>query len=227
MAIGFGIIFIFANLMAKVPENIHPIFNTLLTRESKEKLLKQTAKVIWFTGLSGSGKSTIAKGLENELHLRGYLTFVLDGDNVRSGINNNLGFSDEDRRENIRRVSEVAKILFEAGVITICSFVSPTEDLREITRQVIGKQNLVEVFVNTPIEECERRDVKGLYQKARRGEIKDFTGISAPFDAPINPDVELITEDRTIYETVQEVLRYILPKVKYLGGEKQESSWII
>ncbi|MCW5908215.1 MAG: adenylyl-sulfate kinase [Chitinophagales bacterium] len=200
--------------MQNKPENIHPIFNTLLNRESKEKLLNQRAKVIWFTGLSGSGKSTIAKGLENELHLLGYLTMVLDGDNVRTGINNNLGFSEEDRKENIRRIAEVAKILLNSGVIAICCFVSPTEELRTIARNIIGKDDFVEVFVNTSIEECERRDVKGLYAKARKGEIKDFTGISAPFEAPANPDVDVKTNGRTVYETVREVVAHILPLIK-------------
>lgn len=200
--------------MAQTPENIHPVFNTLLNRESKEKLLSQRAKVIWLTGLSGSGKSTIAKGLENELHLLGYLTMVLDGDNVRTGINNNLGFSEDDRKENIRRIAEVAKILLNSGVITICCFVSPTEELRAIARNIIGKIDFIEVFVNTSIEECERRDVKGLYAKARKGEIKDFTGISAPFEPPLNPDIDVQTNGRTIYETVREVVAHILPLIK-------------
>lgn len=213
--------------MAITPENIHPIFDTLLTRESKEKLLKQQAKVIWFTGLSGSGKSTIARGLENELHMRGYLTLILDGDNVRTGINNNLRFSEEDRLENIRRVAEVAKILFDAGVITICCFVSPTEELRALARNIIGKQHMVEVYVNTSIEECERRDVKGLYAKARRGEIKDFTGINAPFDIPVNPDVDVKTEGRSIYESMQQVLQEVLPQIKYEEAKKRDDAWII
>lgn len=200
--------------MAQTSENIHPVFNTLLNRESKEKLLSQRAKVIWLTGLSGSGKSTIAKGLENELHLLGYLTMVLDGDNVRTGINNNLGFSEDDRKENIRRIAEVAKILLNSGVITICCFVSPTEELRAIARNIIGKIDFIEVFVNTSIEECERRDVKGLYAKARKGEIKDFTGISAPFEPPLNPDIDVQTNGRTIYETVREVVAHILPLIK-------------
>jgi adenylylsulfate kinase len=220
-----NIIFIFATPMANLPENIHPIFNTLLTRESKEKLLKQRAKVIWFTGLSGSGKSTIARGLENELHMRGYLTMILDGDNVRSGINSNLRFSEEDRKENIRRVAELAKILMESGVITLCCFVSPTEELRALAKNIIGAENLIEVFVNTSIEECEKRDVKGLYEKARRGEIKDFTGVNAPFEVPVNPDINLLTSGRSIYDTLQEVLKYVLPVVKY--EERKKESWII
>lgn len=213
--------------MAKVPENIHPVFDSLLNRESKEKLLNQNAKVIWFTGLSGSGKSTIAKGLENELHQLGHLTMVLDGDNVRSGINNNLGFSETDRTENIRRIAEVAKILLNSGVITICCFVSPTEDLRQLARNIIGHENFMEVFVNTSFEECEKRDVKGLYAKARKGELKNFTGLDAPFEAPVNPDLDLKTTGRTVYETVREVADFILPRVKYTAQEKNENTWVI
>lgn len=213
--------------MAKVPENIHPVFDTLLNRESKEKLLNQRAKVIWFTGLSGSGKSTIAKGLENELHLLKHITMVLDGDNVRTGINNNLGFTEVDRLENIRRIAEVAKILLNSGVIAICCFVSPTEDLRELARNIVGPENFVEVFVNTPFEECEKRDVKGLYAKARKGELKNFTGLDAPFEAPAKPDLDLKTTGRTIYETVREVTDFILPQIKYTAQEKTEHNWVI
>ncbi|MES2619520.1 MAG: adenylyl-sulfate kinase, partial [Bacteroidota bacterium] len=143
-------------------DNIHP-FNQLLPRESKEALLKQRSKVLWFTGLSGSGKSTIAKGVEDKLHEAGLFSVVLDGDNVRTGINNNLGFSDEDRKENIRRIAEVAKLFTSNGVITICSFVSPTEEIRNLAKSIIGKNDFLEIFINTPIEECEKRDVKGLY----------------------------------------------------------------
>lgn len=213
--------------MGKAPENIHPVFDTLLSRESKEKLLNQTAKVIWFTGLSGSGKSTIAKGLENELYLLGHVTMVLDGDNVRTGINNNLGFSEADRKENIRRIAEVAKLLMESGVIAICCFVSPTEELRELARGIIGKGNFLEVFVNTSIEECETRDVKGLYAKARKGEIKDFTGINAPFEIPAHPDLTVTTNGRTIYESVRAVADFLLPRIKYTGQDKNETGWVI
>jgi adenylylsulfate kinase len=218
---------IFAAPMGKIPENIHPVFDTLLNRESKEKLLSQRAKVIWFTGLSGSGKSTIANGVENDLHLMGYLTMILDGDNVRSGINNNLGFSEADRNENIRRIAEVAKLLMQSGVIVICSFVSPTEELRNLARNIIGKEDFVEVFINTPIEECERRDVKGLYAKARKGEIKDFTGISAPFEEPKSADLEVLTAGKSVYESTRTVLNYIVPLVKYEAKDGNESSWII
>ncbi len=224
---GFLHLIVFLPPIVKTPENIHPVFDTLLNRESKEKLLNQRAKVIWFTGLSGSGKSTIAKGLENELYQLGHVTMVLDGDNVRTGINNNLGFSEADRLENIRRIAEVAKLLMESGVIAICCFVSPTEELRNLARGIVGKENFVEVFVNTSIEDCEKRDVKGLYAKARRGEIKDFTGINAPFEIPQNADLSISTTGKTIYESVRAVADFLLPMIKFKGEDKNETGWVI
>jgi len=200
--------------MKQVPENIHPIFDQLLQRTDKEQLLKQRAVVLWMTGLSGSGKSTIAKGVEKALHNNGILTQVLDGDNIRSGINNNLGFSAADRQENIRRISEVAKLFLNSGSVTICSFVSPTIAIRQQAKDIIGEADFLEVFINTPLEICEQRDVKGLYKKARAGQIKNFTGIDAPFEAPITPSLEIKTADQTVEESVQEVIDYILPKVK-------------
>lgn len=194
-------------------DNIHP-FNHLLPRSSKESLLQQQGCVLWFTGLSGSGKSTIAKGVEEQLHNLGYFVVVLDGDNVRTGINNNLGFSDEDRKENIRRIAEVAKLFVANGVIVICSFVSPTNDIRNLARTIIGEQDFKEIFINTSIEECEKRDVKGLYAKARRGEIKDFTGINAPFDAPVNPALEVLTQNKTIEDSVAQVITFVLPQIQ-------------
>jgi adenylylsulfate kinase len=199
--------------MNQKSDNIHP-FNQLMPRENKEALLQQHGKVLWFTGLSGSGKSTIAKGLEEKLHAEGFFSVVLDGDNVRTGINNNLGFSDEDRKENIRRIAEAAKLFTSNGVITICSFVSPTEEIRNLARNIIGKSDFLEIFVNTPIEECEKRDLKGLYAKARKGEIKDFTGINAPFEEPKNPDLEVQTKDKSIVESVNEVLKFVLPQIQ-------------
>ncbi len=191
-------------------ENIHP-FNYLLSRESKEQLLKQHAKVFWFTGLSGSGKSTIAKGLEEALHLKGFYTGVIDGDNVRTGINSNLGFSNEDRIENIRRIAEVAKLFLQNGAIVICCFVSPTEEIRNLARTIIGADDFKEIFVNTPIEECEKRDVKGLYAKARRGEIRDLTGVNAPFEVPSKPELEIQTKNKSVEESVSEVLEFCIP----------------
>jgi len=194
------------------PENIHP-FDQLLPRESKEDLLQQRGKVLWFTGLSGSGKSTIAKGLEEKLHAKGFFSVVLDGDNVRTGINNNLGFSDEDRKENIRRIAEVAKLFCANGVITICSFVSPTNEIRTQAKSIVGEKDFLEIFVNTPIEECEKRDVKGLYAKARAGEIKDFTGVSVPFEIPVNADLEIQTQNKSVEENVNEVMSFVAAKI--------------
>ena len=191
-------------------DNIHP-FNHLLPRDSKEALLNQRAKVLWYTGLSGSGKSTIAKGVEEQLHKLGHLVAVLDGDNVRAGINNNLGFSEDDRKENIRRIAEVAKLFLQNGVITICCFVSPTEEIRNLARGIIGNADFVEIFINTPIEECEKRDVKGLYAKARKGEIKDFTGINAPFEIPANAQIEILTKGKTIDQSVADTLTFVIP----------------
>jgi adenylylsulfate kinase len=199
--------------MNKPNENIFPIHHKQLDRNSKEQLLKQRAKVLWFTGLSGSGKSTIAIGVENELYSMGHLTMLLDGDNVRTGINNNLSFSEDDRRENIRRIAEVAKFFLEAGVITICSFVSPTHQLRELAKNIIGKEDFIEIYVNTSIEVCEQRDVKGLYAKARRGEIKDFTGVDAPYETPLNPDISLQAGNIGVSECVKIVLQNILPQI--------------
>jgi adenylylsulfate kinase len=193
--------------------NIHPIFDRILSREEKENLLKQKGMVIWMTGLSGSGKSTIAIGLEKKLFEKGILTQVLDGDNVRTGINNNLGFSEDDRTENIRRIAEVSKLFLNCGIVCINCFVSPTIEIRANAKKIIGN-DFVEVFINTPIEECEKRDVKGLYKKARAGEIKDFTGINAPFEAPTHPDIEIKTIGKTIDESVNELLNQILQKIK-------------
>ncbi len=193
--------------------NIHPIFDRILSREEKEKLLNQKGMVIWMTGLSGSGKSTIAIGLEKKLFEKGILTQVLDGDNVRTGINNNLGFSEQDRTENIRRIAEVSKLFLNCGIVCINCFVSPTVEIRANAKKIIGN-DFVEVFINTPIEECEKRDVKGLYKKARAGEIKDFTGINAPFEMPTHPDIEIKTVGKTIDESVNELLKQILQKIK-------------
>ncbi|MGN1242182.1 MAG: adenylyl-sulfate kinase [Alloprevotella sp.] len=186
--------------------NIYPIFDRMLARADKEQLLGQRGVMLWFTGLSGSGKSTVAVALERELHRRGRLCRLLDGDNIRTGINAGLGFSAEDRRENIRRIAEVGKLFVDTGVITLAAFVSPTEELRTLARDIIGADDFKEIFVATPLEECERRDVKGLYARARRGEVKNFTGISAPFEAPRNPALVLDTTDTPVEESVEKVL---------------------
>ena len=197
----------------KNQENIFPIFDQIVGRKEKEQLLNQTAKVIWMTGLSGSGKSTIAIALEKELVQKGFLTQVLDGDNIRTGINNNLGFSDADRAENIRRIAEVSKLFVNCGVITINCFVSPTNAIRNAAKEIIGKEDFVEVFIDTPLEICEQRDVKGLYKKARAGEIKDFTGINAPFEAPENTAIVVKTAHKTVEESVNTILEQILPLI--------------
>ncbi|HBO06571.1 MULTISPECIES: adenylyl-sulfate kinase [Bacteroides] len=194
--------------------NIYPIFDRMLAREDKEELLKQRSVMIWFTGLSGSGKSTIAIALERELHKRGLLCRILDGDNIRSGINNNLGFTEADRIENIRRIAEVSKLFVDTGIVTIAAFISPSNDIREMAANIIGKDDFLEVYVSTPIEECERRDVKGLYAKARRGEIKNFTGISAPFEAPAHPALVLDTSALSLEESVNKLLELILPRIQ-------------
>lgn len=193
--------------------HIYPVFDQMLSRKDKEEFLDQKSVMIWFTGLSGSGKSTIAIALERELHKRGLLCRILDGDNIRSGINNNLGFTEADRIENIRRIAEVSKLFIDTGIITIAAFISPTNDIRQMAAEIIGKEDFVEIFVNTPLEVCEQRDIKGLYAKARKGEIKNFTGISAPFEAPVNPDLSLDTSSLSLEECVNRLLELILPRI--------------
>jgi len=195
-------------------ENIFPIFDSTLSLEDKEKLLNQKPIVVWLVGLSGSGKSTLARGLENALHEKGYLTQLLDGDNLRSGINNNLTFTEEDRVENIRRAAEVSKLFANCGIITICSLISPTKQIREMARKIIGDYYF-EVFINCPIDVCEARDVKGLYKRARAGEIKNFTGIDSPFEAPSDPELEIKTDIHSIEHCHNQLLENIIQKIKY------------
>lgn len=195
--------------------NIFPVFERMLQRSHKEKLLRQNSKVLWVYGLSGSGKTTMAVALEKALHDRGFLTQLLDGDNVRSGINNNLTFTTEDRAENLRRIAEVNKLFYNCGVITINCFISPLKENRDTVRQIIGGKDFIEIFVDTPLEECERRDVKGLYKKARAGEIKNFTGIDAPFEVPENPEIRIETIGKSPEQLVAEILETVLPKLYY------------
>jgi len=197
-----------------MPDNLHLIFNNLLQRTDREKLLNQKSKVLWLTGLSGSGKSTIAQDLEKKLFKNGFFAQVLDGDNIRTGINKNLGFSLEDRAENIRRIAEVAKLYLNSGMITICSFISPTIAIRKNAEDIIGSSDFFEIFINTPLEICEKRDIKGLYKKARNGEIKNFTGIDAPYEKPPKPALEILTNQQSIEASVDLVYQYILPKIK-------------
>lgn len=199
--------------MKKRQKNIFPSFSQILQRSDKEAFLKQRSKVIWMTGLSGSGKTTLATSLEKELHKKGFFTQILDGDNIRTGINQNLGFSDEDRTENIRRVAEISRLFLNCGIITINCFISPTKSMREQAIKIIGKNDFIEIFVNAPIEVCEQRDKKGLYEKARRGEIKDFTGVNAPFEPPENPDIEVNTDLLSVEECLKKIISYLLPKI--------------
>ena len=194
--------------------NIYPIFDKMLGRSDKEALLGQRGMMVWFTGLSGSGKSTIAIAIERELQQRGILCRLLDGDNIRTGINNNLGFSEADRMENIRRIAEVAKLFVDTGIVTLAAFISPLRQMRDMAANIIGRDDFYEIYVSTPIEVCERRDVKGLYARARRGEIKDFTGISAPFEAPATPALTLDTSRMPLGQSVEAVLQLILPHIK-------------
>ena len=195
-------------------QNLYSTKDSLLSRKDKEKLLNQKGICVWLTGLSGSGKTTIANFVSRQLHNGGVYTQVLDGDNIRLGINKNLSFSDQDRKENVRRIAEVAKLFVEAGVVTFCCFVSPTREMRKLAKNVIGENDFFEVFVSTNLETCETRDVKGLYKKARRGEIKDFTGVSSPFESPVNPDLVLNTEDKSINEIGNTLINVLNNKLK-------------
>lgn len=193
-------------------ENIYPIYDRMMTRQEKELLLGQHGAMVWFTGLSGSGKSTIAMAVERELHKRGMLCRILDGDNIRTGINSNLGFSEEDRMENIRRIAEVGKLFVDTGIVVLACFVSPTRAIRKLACDIVGENDFMEVYVSTPIEECERRDVKGLYAKARRGELKDFTGVNAPFEAPERPMLSLDTSTYSLENCVDRVVNMIMER---------------
>ena len=184
-----------------------------ISRENRNAQNEHRSMLLFFTGLSGSGKSTVANALEQELFARGIKTYILDGDNVRSGINKNLSFSPEDRQENIRRIGEVSKLFVDAGLVVLAAFVAPYAADRQVLRELLGPESFVEIFVNTSLDVCEARDVKGLYAKARAGEIKDMTGISSPYEAPENPDIELASQ-QSVSESVNQILRYIEPKLR-------------
>lgn len=186
----------------------------MLQKADKEKLLGQKGVVLWMCGLSGSGKSTVAKALESDLYERGLLSKLLDGDNLRTGVNSNLGFSDDDRLENIRRAAEVAKLFVENGEIVICSLISPTVEIRELAKSIIGAENFFEVYINASFDECAKRDVKGLYKKALNGEIVNFTGLDAPFEAPLSPFVELKTGEESLEMSKNKLLEKVLEVVK-------------
>jgi adenylylsulfate kinase len=186
----------------------------MVSRSEKEHLLKQKSVVIWLTGLSGAGKTTLANGLEKALFERGFLTKTLDGDQLRSGINANLGFTEQDRQENIRRVAEISRLFVECGVICIDSFISPTAAMRQTAREIIGSENFVEIFMKASLDVCEKRDPKGLYKSARKGEIRNFTGIGSPYEVPSNPDLVIDTVKYSIEECLQICLDAILPRIK-------------
>lgn len=193
-------------------ENIIP-HSYQVSVEDRKKLNQHNSFLIWFTGLSGSGKSTIANVVEQELHKKGVKTYTLDGDNIRKGINNDLTFAPEDRTENIRRIAEISGLMVDAGTVVLAAFVSPYKKDRINIKNVVKDVNFVEIFINTSVEECERRDVKGLYKKARAGEIKNMTGISSPYEAPENPDIEIKTEEVTVEEAVAKIMKYIEGKL--------------
>ena len=185
-----------------------------VTKNNLKQQNGHKAYLIWFTGLSGSGKSTLANLVEIALHKKGLSTYILDGDNIRQGINKDLSFSPEDRTENIRRIGEISNLMLDAGVLTLAAFISPYIKDREVVKNIVKVENFIEIYVNTSLEECERRDVKGLYKKARAGEIKNMTGVSAPYEAPINPDLEVITDGHSIEENVKTILEFITKKLK-------------
>ena len=195
--------------------NIHPIFDKIASREQKEQQLRQRGLTLWFTGLSGSGKSTVAIALERLLTEKGYLCTILDGDNIRCGINSDLGFSSADRTENIRRIAHICNLFNQTGIVTLACFVSPTNELRELARQIIGDNDFELVYISTPLTECSRRDVKGLYAKAQRGEIADFTGVSAPFEEPVDADITIDTTGRSVESCAEEIFSQIIKRIEY------------
>jgi len=194
-------------------ENIIP-HNYQVDKIYRNKLNGHQSFLIWFTGLSGSGKSTIANALETRLFEKKIKTYTLDGDNIRKGINNDLSFSKEDRTENIRRIAEISKLFVDAGMVVLAAFISPYKKDREAIKNIVGKNNFVEVYINTSVEECEKRDVKGLYKKARMGEIKDFTGVNAPYELPESPDIEINTEQYSVDQSVTKIINVINKKLK-------------
>lgn len=193
-------------------KNIIP-HNHKITKSDRNIINNHKSIILWFTGLSGSGKSTIASRVEEKLFERNIRTFILDGDNVRAGLNKGLGFSDQDRMENLRRIAEVAKLMSDAGLVVLAAFISPKSEEREFVKQIVGQENFIEIFVNCPLETCEQRDSKGLYKKARAGEIKDFIGIHTEFENPKNPDLILKSDKDSIEGCANQVIDYILPKI--------------
>lgn len=195
--------------------NNSPVFDGVNLRKRKEKFLKQKARVIWMSGLSGAGKTTLAVGLERELFKKGFLAQVIDGDNIRHGLNKNLTFTNEDRKENLRRIAELSKLFVNCGVITINSFITPTIETRQMAREIIGEEDFIEVYINSPFEVCEMRDVKGLYKQARDGQLKNFTGIDSLYESPLHPDIEIHTDQLSVEECVKQLLDYVLPRIAF------------
>ena len=195
--------------------NIFPVFDNILSKENKEKQLNQKAKVIWMTGLSGSGKTTIAIEVEKRLYKKGYLAQILDGDNIRVGISSNLSFSNKDRLENIRRISEVSKLFINCGIITINCFVSPSNIIRQQAKKIIGMENFIGVFINSDLGTCEKRDTKGLYKKARKGEIDNFTGVSSEFEIPDESYININTSNLSIEKSVNQLMEAIISKIQF------------
>lgn len=193
--------------------NIHPIFDRLVTKNQREQFLNQHAAVFWLTGLSGSGKSTIASGVESLLFEKGFLVQVIDGDNMRTGLCSDLGFSQEDRHENIRRVAEVSKLFIHAGIITICSFISPTNKIRKMAKEIVGAHQFHEIYIESSLEVCEKRDVKGLYAKARKGIIKGFTGIDSPYENPGKPALVINSSSQSVQKSTLKLYSFILQQV--------------
>jgi adenylylsulfate kinase len=183
-----------------------------ISRSDREKIKNQKGCVLWFTGLSGSGKSTIANEVENQLNKLGFHTYLLDGDNIRHGLNKDLGFSEKDRSENIRRIAEVSKLFVDAGIITLTAFISPFIKDRQKAKEIIGERDFIEIFIDTPFEECVKRDPKGLYKKALNGEIKNFTGLDSPYEAPISPNIHIKTTELNIEECAKKVIEYLKNK---------------
>lgn len=193
--------------------NIYPI-KTKVSRDQRQQLQGQKSVLIWFTGLSGSGKSTLAVQLEAQLFAAGRQTYLLDGDNIRAGLNKDLSFSDDDRVENIRRIAEVSNLMLDAGTIVLSAFISPFRIDRDHVKRIVGVENYIEVFVDTPLEICEQRDVKGLYKRARSGEVKNFTGIDSPYERPDNPDVVIPTHQMSVDDSLDLLLKFVLPRIE-------------
>lgn len=200
--------------MSKLPANIHPVFDSVVPRHEKEARLRQTARVIWLYGLSGAGKSTLACALERRLQTDGFTTHLLDGDNLRTGLNRDLGFSDQDRTENIRRVAEVSRLFVQAGVVVIGAFITPTRALRDLARSVIGPPDFTEVYVEATLETCRRRDPKGLYGRAEEGHVPQFTGRDSPFEAPKQPDLVVNTDLLTVADAVERIYVHVQPLLR-------------